>query len=114
MHGRAPKVKTVITRAVTVDKVRQFALASNSLSPRDIVHSMPSSSLKRGQSLGVGRAAQTDYELGKTYGQLDADQYYGGLRGEPRSGLSSYLHFMHQELWVLADTTQTMCTEEEI
>lgn len=59
---------------------------------------MPSSSLRRGQSLGAAQTAQTDYELGKTYGQLDADQYYGGLRGEALTFLLS----IHQSCKTLA------------
>ena len=69
-------MKAVVQRAVTVDKARQVVLMEGS------VHSMPSSTLLRGQSVGAAQTRTVDYEMGKTYGQLDADQYYGGLQGE--------------------------------
>ena len=75
-------MKAVVQRAVTVDKARQAALTGSHLPAEGSVHSMPSSTIVRGQSVGAVQTRTVDYELGKTYGQLDADQYYGGLQGE--------------------------------
>lgn len=74
-------MKTVIQRAVTVDKARQIATHGNSLLATDRQHSMPSSGLRRGQSVSAVRTGKVNYELGKTYGQFDADKYYGGFHG---------------------------------
>lgn len=72
-------MKAVIQRAVTVDKVRQIATSGQTLSPRT---SVVNSTLRRGQSVSAAQSSKVDYELGKTYGQLDADRYYGGLHSK--------------------------------
>ena len=85
VSGRVPKLKAALARAVTVEKAcRGFLLDSTppARSSLQSKQSVPSSTLQRGQSVGAGQAGQIDYELGKTYGMQDANQYFGGMRGD--------------------------------